>query len=726
MRVRERQPLAQPLCTLAPRPRPHPHAGELLQQRAAHRISVRIALRLLLEDDGAQHAALHRLHTARSLVPHHRGFPRDLLAEVAADLVERERCGARNPILRRLSLQLGHRKVRRIVQAVALGKHRPTAVAQQIARFCPRTSLRHAIGKRQGEQRPRFGIVPWLQPHAAIDAPHQVVGALLHAPYRVAIGTRAVHGERASVTTALQQLGAEPQVGRCAAEPLGAHHIALLQQRGNRCAQWQLSARLRGEHQMRESRLERQRRHALAVGGDASLGIECTQLGQQLPRLQEGAGTGRVEPAQLRRIGNAGIGELQGQARQIGIDDLRARCGEKAVLLVHIPQPVAHARCGTPGAPAPLVGRGAAHAHGVQPRQPGHCIVARNARPAGIDHHAHAFHGEARFGHAGAEHHLASSGRRRCERRLLLIQRHAAVQHEDIHRGRHAPHQPLRRAALFTHAGQKHQHVALARGECIPHDATRCSVHALVAAWGAMMGGDGKHATAAAYDRCRPPCVGQKPRHGLAVEGGRHHQHPQIVAHLLRLQHQREAKVGVQRALVELVEEHGRIAVERGVGRQHPRQHPFGDHLDARVLRHPRVAAHAVPHGPPNGLAKLPRHEVRGGACGEATGFEHDQALSGHPWLGQQRQRHARGLAGSRRGFEHGHAAHLQRGGECVEHLLDGQRRGQRRRQADGPQVEGRQDTISGVAPHGHRAAVPTTPARAAAPRRSRCGSCAV
>ena len=59
----------------------------------------------------------------------------------------------------------------------------------------------------------------------------------------------------------------------------------------------------------------------------------------------------------------------------------------------------------------------------------------------------------------------------------------------------------------------------------------------------------------------------------------------------LRIEREREADVGVQAALVELVEQHGRDALERGVALQHPREHAFGDDLDAASPRSTRVSS---------------------------------------------------------------------------------------------------------------------------------------
>ena len=73
-----------------------------------------------------------------------------------------------------------------------------------------------------------------------------------------------------------------------------------------------------------------------------------------------------------------------------------------------------------------------------------------------------------------------------------------------------------------------------------------------------------------------------------AVERRRHDQEAQILAQaLLRVERQREAEIGIERALVELVEQHRGDAVERGIVEDHAREHALGDDLDAGLRSDP-------------------------------------------------------------------------------------------------------------------------------------------
>ena len=87
-------------------------------------------------------------------------------------------------------------------------------------------------------------------------------------------------------------------------------------------------------------------------------------------------------------------------------------------------------------------------------------------------------------------------------------------------------------------------------------------------------------------------------------------------------------EIGVERALVEFVEEERRDAVERGIVEHHAREHAFGDELDAGLARHFRGEAHAVADGFADRLAKRCRHTRGRGAGGEPARLEHDDLLA--------------------------------------------------------------------------------------------------
>jgi hypothetical protein len=86
--------------------------------------------------------------------------------------------------------------------------------------------------------------------------------------------------------------------------------------------------------------------------------------------------------------------EVEQEPGQIGGEDFgrggqRERCD-----FPFLPQPIADARRGAAGAPAPLVGRSARDAHGVEAGEAEIGLIARDAGKACVDHNAHALDGE--------------------------------------------------------------------------------------------------------------------------------------------------------------------------------------------------------------------------------------------------------------------------------------------------------------------------------------------
>jgi len=99
-----------------------------------------------------------------------------------------------------------------------------------------------------------------------------------------------------------------------------------------------------------------------------------------------------------------------------------------------------------------------------------------------------------------------------------------------------------------------------------------------------------KSAALACHDRC----IAQQGRHAGAVERRRHHQNFQILAQaLLRIPSEGKSEIGIERAFVEFVEQHGGDAIERRIVEHQPGEHALGDHFDARPLRNFGAEAHA-------------------------------------------------------------------------------------------------------------------------------------
>ena len=138
---------------------------------------------------------------------------------------------------------------------------------------------------------------------------------------------------------------------------------------------------------------------------------------------------------------------------------------------------------------------------------------------------------------------------------------------------------------------------------------------------------------------------------------------PQILAQrLLRVERQRQAEVGVERALVELVEQDACDSFKRRIVEDHAREHALGDNLDAGALRYQALQPHAQADRLADLLAERRRHARRGGAGGETTRLKQDEAPAPRPRFVEKRERRARGLARAGRSDENGVRTRGERG----------------------------------------------------------------
>jgi hypothetical protein len=142
---------------------------------------------------------------------------------------------------------------------------------------------------------------------------------------------------------------------------------------------------------------------------------------------------------------------------------------------------------------------------------------------------------------------------------------------------------------------------------------------------------------------------------------------------VLGVERQREAEIGVKRALVELVEQHRADAVERWVVEDHAGENALGHDLDARLGPDLACQAGAQADGLADRLAERFGHALGGGAGGEPARLQDQDLAAVKPRLVKERERHARRLAGPGRGDEHGAGPRRERAFERVQHGVDGQ-----------------------------------------------------
>ena len=263
----------------------------------------------------------------------------------------------------------------------------------------------------------------------------------------------------------------------------------------------------------------------------------------------------RVEESQARWIGYAPLGEIEHQRRQVGGKNFRLGVGGERSGLRLVPQPVAHAGLGAAGAAAALIDRGARGAHGLQPRQRDVRFVARHPRHAGIDDDADALDGERGFRDRGRQHDFSRAFRRGRDGLVLHggIER-AEQRHNFDRRILHALSQKILGAADFGGARQKRQHRAgigaQRRGNRIRHLPLQRRIG--LAAEIARL--DRESAALARHDGR----IAQQFCNARAVESCRHHEDAKVLAQArLRVARQRKAQIGIERAFVEFVEQHG-------------------------------------------------------------------------------------------------------------------------------------------------------------------------
>ena len=170
--------------------------------------------------------------------------------------------------------------------------------------------------------------------------------------------------------------------------------------------------------------------------------------------------------------------------------------------------------------------------------------------------------------------------------------------------------------------------------------------------------------------------VAEKLRDARAVDGRRHHQKLQVLAQaLLRVAREREAEIGVERALVEFVEQHRRDARRASGSSRIRRVNTPSVTTSMRVLRETFEPKRTrKPTVSPTVSPSVSAMRVGGGARGEPARLQHeDLAVLAHG-SSRQHQRHARGLAGAGRRDQHGGVARAQRRGQRRQRVVDGKR----------------------------------------------------
>lgn len=169
-------------------------------------------------------------------------------------------------------------------------------------------------------------------------------------------------------------------------------------------------------------------------------------------------------------------------------------------------------------------------------------------------------------------------------------------------------------------------------------------------------------------------------KHACNLDSGKRRRHEKDLQvrpdRLLNVQGERQPKIGMNGAFVELIEDDQPRVLEGGVILQHARQDPLGDHLDARFLARPAFAADAIADRVARFLAEQTGHVLGRPQHRKPPRLEHEDLSADKPGLLRQRDRNPGRLACSRLRREHDAGTVTQNGAEVGKDVLDRERRG--------------------------------------------------
>ena len=372
--------------------------------------------------------------------------------------------------------------------------------------------------------------------------------------------------------------------------------------------------------------------------------------------VSAGAGGGSRK-ARERGIGHAPGGAVEQEAGEIGRQDLRLGEGFERAGAGLLPEPVADARLGAAGAAAALVGRGARDAHGLQPRQAdaparsaargrGRCR-SRRARPRWSARSrrwrwpAPPCGGRARRARPRGPARAGPSRRRAARDR----RRDRATRSRSCVSTRRISPWPGRKTRMEPGSARKRAQHGV--GHLV------LDAPARIAAEIARL--DRKGAALARDDRG----VAQQRGDARAVERRGHDEDAQVLAQRRPARRARARGRDRRRASARGTRRTARPRRRSSSGSSRiMRANTPSVTTSIRVLRADlRAEPHAQSHRLADRFAQRARHPVRRRARGEPARLEHDDLAPGDPGLVEQRERHARGLAGARRRDEHGGVA---------------------------------------------------------------------
>ena len=366
-------------------------------------------------------------------------------------------------------------------------------------------------------------------------------------------------------------------------------------------------------------RMGREGRHAAPERGQLAVGPERAEVGQGLGGARQGAGLGGLEPREGRGVAPAAGAQEQDGLAEVDAPDLGRLPGGPGLVVGLGPEAHAAAGAGAARAAGALLGRGAADRLGEQGVDAAHRVEAGDAGEAGVHDRADAGQRQRGLGDVGGDDHLAA--RAGSHRAVLLLGREVAMEGQQV--GAPALRgvgEQAERARDLEGARHEDEDVALGLLAQQAPDLLRGAVPRAspgIARLGRVLEVDGE-GPAVGGERLRTLQPGAE---RLGVEGGGHRHEQEVgAARLLEPPGEREGDVGVQVALMELVEDDRADAGQAGIGRHLPQEEGLGDELDAGGGGLGAVEADLVPHlvaQPPAALlGDARRQEPRGDAAG--------------------------------------------------------------------------------------------------------------
>ena len=391
------------------------------------------------------------------------------------------------------------------------------------------------------------------------------------------------------------------------------------------------------------------------------------EAAEEVHGARERRRVGRLEPLEGGEVALSPGEELERRAGEVDAGDLRRLTVRKR--LPGRPEAQGEPRPLPPGTAGALIGRGAADAAELQPVEAGRRVVAQAPHEAGVDDRRDPFDRDRGLGDVGGEHDLAA--RQRPEHGVLALGREVAVerQHRDPALDGER-RQGLGRALDLADAGQEDEHVAGRLVERAAHAGRHDGLERPFVRPLEVADLDGVEPAAALDD---PAAEIRRDRAGVERRG--HGEQPQVRPHLaLDAAGHGERQVGVDAALVELVEDDRADVLQERIGLEHLDEDALGDDQQAGRRSGPAVEAHVVADLAADRPAALLRDAPGGGAGGDPPRLEHDDsALAREPGV-EQRRRHARGLAGAGGRHEHRRRRGPHGDDDLGEDLVDRQR----------------------------------------------------